>query len=74
MGPPDEFDIDRPPGRHMTFGYGIHRCLGAPLARIEMTVVIEEVLRRMPQYQVDEAEVRFGGGNTRWLESLPVTW
>lgn len=52
---PDELVVDRAPNRHMTFGMGLHRCLGSHLARLEMRVTLEEVLRRIPDYTVDEA-------------------
>ena len=53
---PDEFDIDRAwPMQHVGFGHGIHVCLGAALARLEMRVSLEEILRAMPGYEIDEA-------------------
>ena len=52
---PDTFLIDRAPNRHVTFAHGIHRCIGAPLARQELRVILEEVLRRIPDYEVDPA-------------------
>ena len=45
---PEAFKIDRDPNPHMGFGVGVHFCLGANLARMEIRVVLEEVLRRMP--------------------------
>lgn len=51
----DQLVLDRHPNRHLTFGIGGHRCLGATLARTEMKVVLSEVLRRMPDFHVDEA-------------------
>jgi cytochrome P450 len=51
---PDEFMLDRKPNRHMAFGFGIHRCIGAALARQEFITVITEVLRRMPDYSIDQ--------------------
>jgi cytochrome P450 len=52
---PDELVIDRSPNRHLAFGLGPHRCIGAHLARWEMRVALEEVLRRLPDYELDEA-------------------
>ena len=54
---PGAFDINRKPNRHYAFGFGAHRCLGANLARVELQVLIQEVLRRLPDYQVVPAEV-----------------
>lgn len=49
----DEVVLDRHPNRHMTFGVGLHRCLGAPLASMEMRVALERVLARLPDYRID---------------------
>jgi cytochrome P450 len=51
---PDEMVLDRSPNPHTTFGLGVHRCLGSNIARVEFDVVITEVLRRLPDYVVDE--------------------
>ena len=59
---PETFVVDRTNNRHMAFGSGVHRCLGAPLARLEMRVVLEEVLQRMPGVHIvdgDAVEVRY---------------
>jgi cytochrome P450 len=72
---PDEMIIDRPRNNHMAFGNGIHKCLGAPLARMEMRVVLEEVLRRIPDYRIeDEDAVEVGGFLARGVKRLPVVW
>jgi cytochrome P450 len=54
---PDRFDVERNFDRHLTFGYGVHFCLGANLARLEARVVLEEMLARFSERDVDESEV-----------------
>lgn len=54
---PDVLNVARTPSRHVAFGFGTHVCLGAHLARLEIRVVFEEMLRRMPDWElVDPAE------------------
>jgi cytochrome P450 len=55
---PDRFDITRPPNLALGFGYGIHSCLGAALARMESRIAIEEMRARWPGFAVDEAGLR----------------
>jgi cytochrome P450 len=70
---PDRFDIHRDIGQHLTFGYGIHFCLGAALARMEGRVTLDEVLKRFPQWEVDLDNIRRAPTSTvRGWESLPV--
>jgi cytochrome P450 len=54
---PNQFKTDRTPNRHLTFTVGVHRCLGSGLARTEMRIAIEEVLRRLPDFELKEGEV-----------------
>jgi len=69
----DRCVIDRPYNPHMAFGAGPHACLGAHLARLEMTVVLEEVLRRMPGYEVDVDAIELTPhGDLRGPWRLPV--
>jgi cytochrome P450 len=71
---PDRFDIHRDVGRHLSFGYGIHFCLGAALARLEGRVALEEVLKRFPEWEVDtDNAVQARTSTVRGWESLPVT-
>ena len=49
---PEVFDIDRRNRRHVAFGRGIHQCIGAPLARLQMRVVAEELLSRTGSFRV----------------------
>ncbi len=71
---PDRFDIHRRIDHHVAFGYGIHFCLGAALARLEGRVALEEVLKRFPEWDVDwDNAVRAHTSTVRGWESLPVT-
>jgi cytochrome P450 len=73
---PDQLDITRPNVRPLSFGGGIHFCLGAQLARIEAEVAIATLLRRLPDLRLDNAE------NPEWrptfvlrgLKNLPASW
>jgi cytochrome P450 len=71
---PDEYDIDRSASvQHVGFGHGIHVCLGAALARLEMRVSLEEIFRAMPGYEIDEAGcTRVHSGNVRGWASVPI--
>ncbi len=70
---PDRFDIRRKAQRHLSFGYGLHFCLGAHLARLEARVALEEVLRRFPVWEIDEANaVQARTSTVRGWEKLPV--
>jgi cytochrome P450 len=69
---PDRLDITRQPQRHVSFGEGIHHCLGAPLARLEASIVFEELFRRIPEYAVCGPILRIKTPTDRGLESLPV--
>jgi cytochrome P450 len=70
---PDRFDIHRETGQHLTFGHGIHHCLGAALARLEGRVALDEVLTRFPEWDVDWENARRAPTSTvRGWESLPA--
>jgi cytochrome P450 len=69
----DRFDIHRKIDHHLSFGYGIHFCLGAALARLEARVALDEVLQRFPDWTVDlDRAVRARTSTVRGWESLPV--
>ena len=69
----DAVELDRVDNRHAAFGLGIHRCLGSNLARMELTVALQEWLDRYPQFDLaDPAAVTWSGGQVRGPRSLPV--
>jgi cytochrome P450 len=69
----DRFDIHREVGQHLTFGYGIHFCLGAALARLEGRIALDELLERFPAWEVDLDNARLSPTSTvRGWETLPV--
>ena len=67
----DKVIIDRKENRHAAFGLGIHRCVGSNLARMEMTVAVEELLKRVPEFSLD-GEVTWSEGSVRGPRRLPV--
>jgi len=70
---PDRFDVSRATGPHLGFGAGIHFCLGAPLARVELQVSLATLLRRFPRLALAGTPVRRPEFVIRGLLSLPVT-
>jgi cytochrome P450 len=72
---PAKFDMDREKKTHIAFGAGPHRCLGSHLARIELQVIYEQMLVRLPTFRLDERKpVKFHAGNIIAIDSLPIRW
>ena len=74
---PGRIDFDRNPNPHVAFGHGVHHCLGAQLARMELQVALGVLLRRLPNLRlaVDEAEIAWKTGmQVRGPKALPVQW
>ncbi len=69
---PDEVDLARAPQRHLAFGEGLHHCLGAPLARLEAQIALEELLARFPTYEVTGPVERLFTPGERILEHVPI--
>lgn len=70
---PELFDIHRDIDKHVSFGFGRHLCLGASLARLETRIAFEELLKRFPDFGIDEAGVqRHYNSNVRGLAKLPL--
>jgi len=72
---PNDFDINRSPNRHLSFGAGVHRCLGSHLGRIELTIALEELHRRIPDYQLIESDPPvFHSTQVRGCLRMPITF
>jgi cytochrome P450 monooxygenase OleP len=74
---PDDFDIARGVNPHLSFGHGIHYCIGAHLARLELRTVLSVLTERLPRlrFGVPEQELTWSRGRfLRQLEALPVAW
>ncbi|MGF7236367.1 MAG: cytochrome P450 [Frankia sp.] len=71
----DRFDIHRRFDSHVSFGHGVHFCLGAALARMEGRIALEETLARFPNWNVDhDNAVRLHTSTVRGYEKLPITF
>ncbi len=71
----ENFDITKATRDHMAFGFGLHSCLGAALARLEARVVMEEIIRNMPDYEVQTAGLEMAHNpNVRGYSRLPVSF
>ena len=62
----DDFHLDRRDGRHVAFGIGPHRCVGSHLARLEVRIAVEELLRRVPDFEL-------AGPDPGWYAAGPLT-
>jgi cytochrome P450 len=70
---PDAFIIDRPKARqHLSFGFGIHRCVGNRLAELQLKIIWEEILKRFPKIEVTGQPKRVYSSFVKGYESLPV--
>jgi cytochrome P450 len=70
---PDRLDVERKIGRHVSFGYGTHFCLGASLARLEARVALEEVLARFPRWDVNwDGVERVTTSTVRGFAKVPI--
>ncbi len=72
---PEKFDLERENKVHLAFGAGVHRCLGAHLARVELQVLYQQVLKRLPPFRLDpDRPATFHSGNIIAMDSLPIRW
>jgi cytochrome P450 len=74
---PDRLDVRRDARRHLSFGFGLHQCLGMPLARIELQVVFSTLFRRIPTLRlaIDPEHIWFKDASGIYgAHELPVAW
>src|SRR3984885_4522981 len=73
---PERLDADRKTRGHLGFGYGVHQCIGANLARVEMQVAFATLARRLPglKLAVSPDELKFKEANIYGMKELPVSW
>jgi cytochrome P450 len=72
---PDAFLPDRSPNKHLVLGLGLHRCIGAHLVRVEVNAVMDELLKRMPEFELDLASPPIWiSGQTSGFSSVHVTF
>jgi cytochrome P450 len=74
---PGRVDFRRPENHHVAFGYGVHQCIGQHLARLELEVALETLMRRVPTLRLavpyEEVELKHGSA-TFGIERMPVAW
>ena len=72
---PDRLDVTRENVRHLSFGHGLHRCLGAHLARVEGALALEALITRLPDLRFDRDPVQWGGNTVlRGPRALPLAY
>lgn len=71
---PEQFDPQRRPNPHLSFGQGAHVCVGMHMARSELKVALAEFLARIPDFEIDRSNVVENTGTTWSLTSLPAAW
>ena len=71
---PDEFNIERAPNDHVTFGAGPHFCLGAHLARMQMNAIFDQALTRLPNLSLNGTPEYLVSNFQNGLKHLPIKW
>jgi cytochrome P450 len=69
----DQFIAERTPNRHMAFSSHAHRCLGSHIARSEISILLVEFLRRIPDFEIaDESQIEWSSGQVQGIVKLPI--
>jgi len=72
---PDQLELTRRDNPHLTFGLGIHYCIGAPLARLELQISFQTLLKRLPKIHLATDKIEYTGGFViRGHKAMPVAW
>ena len=72
---PERFDITRHPNPHVAFGLGVHYCIGAPLARVELQAALKALTERLPNLRLSSDTYSYHPKNVfRYLKELPVSY
>jgi unspecific monooxygenase len=71
---PERYDATRSPNPHVSFGAGIHACVGAPLARLEMQVALRVLFERLPGMRIEKPPLIKDAWHFRGLEALWIGW
>ena len=71
---PRQLDLARKINPHLTFGLGVHRCLGSHLAKLEIITALQEWLPRIPEFRAEDSPVAIFAGSVMGFRSLPLTW
>jgi cytochrome P450 len=72
---PERFNLGRENKTHIAFNAGPHRCLGSHLARVELQILFEEILQRLPEFRLDPAQkIVFHAGNVIGIDSMHLAW
>jgi cytochrome P450 len=72
---PDTLIADRSPNKHLGFGTGVHRCLGAYILRVEARIVIEEFLARIPEFELDRSGMApWARGQVADMGTVPIVF
>jgi cytochrome P450 len=72
---PETYNLNREEKTHIAFGAGPHRCLGSHLARVELQIITEQMMLRLPEFRLDRQKpLSFHGGHVIGPNTVPLLW